>query len=64
MKYVLAHTKLWWCWWDLLALIVLVAIIVYFIVRNRKMKEIQKDYEDRLSDLYAGDSMEQDTASK
>ncbi len=63
MAYVLAHTKLWWCWWDLLALLVLVAVIVVYLVRCHNLKKEQKELEDRLSDLYAGDSVEKDKES-
>lgn len=59
MAYVLAHTKLWWCWWDLLALLVLVAVIVIYLVRRHNLKKEQKELEDQLADLYAGDSVKE-----
>jgi archaellum component FlaF (FlaF/FlaG flagellin family) len=43
------------CWWDLPALIVLIAVIVYFAVRYSKMKHTQEELEDRISDLYEKD---------
>lgn len=55
MSYILNHTMLGFCWWDLPALIVLIAVIVYFAVRYSKMKHTQEELEDRISDLYEKD---------
>ena len=44
------------CWLDLLALLILLAVIVVFVVRNRDLKKQQKDLEDQLDDLYSGDA--------
>lgn len=63
MSYILAHTKLWWCWWDIPAVILLVGVIVYYVLRVRKMKKTQEDLEDRLSKLYADDTVKEDIAS-
>ena len=56
MAYLLEHTKLGFCWLDLLALRILLAVIVVFVVRNRDLKKQQKDLEDQLDDLYSGDA--------
>lgn len=61
MSYIFEHTTLGFCWWDLPALIVLLAVIIVFIVKRHDMKKEEKDLEDRLSELYAGDSVEQET---
>ena len=56
MAYLLEHTKLGFCWLDLLALLILLAVIVVFGVRNRDLKKQQKDLEDQLDELYSGDA--------
>ena len=58
MRYIIAHSRLVFCWWDLLALIILLAVIIVWIVKRHDLKKEQNDYEDQLSDLYAGDSVE------
>lgn len=59
MSYIIEHTRLGFCWWDLLALIILIAVIVVFAVRRSNLRDEQKELEDQLSDLYAEDSMEE-----
>ena len=56
MSYILQHTMFGFCWWDLPAVIVLLAVVVYFVVRYRNMKKEQSDLEDQLSELYAEDA--------
>lgn len=53
MSYIFAHTKLWFCWWDLPAAIILIAIAVIFIVRHHRMKKQEKRLEDCLAELEA-----------
>lgn len=53
MSYIFAHTKLWFCWWDLPAAIILIAIAVIFIVRHHRMKKQEKRLEDYLAELEA-----------
>lgn len=60
MRYIIEHTRLGFCWWDLLALIILLAVIIVWIAKRHDLKKEQNDYEDQLSDLYAGDSVEAD----
>ena len=59
MSYLLEHTKFGFCWLDLLALIVLIVLVVFFIKKNTKLKDEQKDLEDQLSELYAQDSIDE-----
>lgn len=58
MSYILEHTVLGFCWWDIPGLIVLIGVAVYFFIKNRKSKEEEKDLEDQLSDLYADAAVE------
>ena len=59
MAYLLEHTKLGFCWWDLLALLILLAVVIVYLVRRHNLKKEQKDPEDQLSDLYAEDSVKE-----
>ena len=59
MAYLLEHTKLGFCWWDLLALLILLALVIVYLVRRHNLKKEQKDLEDQLSDLYAEDSVKE-----
>ncbi len=60
MSFVLSHSRLGFCWWDLLALVALVVVIVFFVIRYRNMKKQEKELEDDLSALYANDTMEEE----
>ena len=60
MSFVLSHSKLGFCWWDLLALVVLVAVVVLFVVKHRKMKEQAKQLEEEVSAMYAGDTLKEE----
>lgn len=60
MAYLLEHTKLGFCWWDLLALLILLAVVIVYLVRRHNLKKEQKDLEDQLADLYAEDSVEEE----
>lgn len=42
MAYLFEHTKFGFCWLDLLALLILLAVIVVFGVRNRDLKSSRK----------------------
>lgn len=53
MSYILERTVLGWCWWDLVALIVLVGVCVYSYLKIRKMKEVEKKLSDRLAGIDA-----------
>ena len=60
MSYIFEHSRLGFCWWDLLALVILVIVVVAFAVKRSKLKDDQDDLEDQLSELYAEDSVEAD----
>lgn len=60
MAYLFEHTKLGFCWWDLLALLILLAVVIVYLVRRHNLKKEQKELEDQLADLYAEDSIEED----
>lgn len=60
MLYIFEHTRLGFCWWDLLALVILVIVVVAFAVKRSKLKDEQDELEDQLSELYAEDSVEAD----
>lgn len=59
MAFLFEHTRLGFCWWDLIALLILIAVIIVFIVKVRKQKKIEKDLEDEISNLTADKSVEQ-----
>ena len=60
MSYIFEHTRLGFCWWDLLALVILVIVVVAFAVKRSQLKDEQDELEDQLSELYAEDSVEAD----
>lgn len=60
MAYIIEHSKLGFCWWDILALIVLIVVVAVFIWKRHDMKKQEKDLEDQLSELYADDTVELD----
>lgn len=64
MAFVLGHTRIGFCWWDLLALIVLIVVIVVFVKNRKKLVDQEKDLQDELSSLYAGDSMKEETPAQ
>ncbi|MCF0144192.1 MAG: hypothetical protein HUJ79_03635 [Firmicutes bacterium] len=58
MSNIFAHTVLGFCWWDIPAAIVLIAVIVVFIVRSRKLKQEKEELEDQLADFEVQDMPE------
>lgn len=52
MAYILDRTRLGFCWWDVIALIILVLVIVTFSVKINKMNEEKKQLEKQLADLH------------
>ncbi len=60
MSFIFSHSSLGFCWWDLLALAVLVAAVVLFVIQYRKMKKHEKELEDELSSLYAKDTRKEE----
>lgn len=57
------HFAFGWCFWDLPALIVLVAIVVIFAVHSKKMKDREKEFSEELAKADA-DKVEIDTKGK
>lgn len=55
MSYILEHTRLGFCWWDLIALIILIVVAVIFVYKFLSMKKTQKDLEDQISEIYSED---------
>lgn len=44
------HAVLGFCWWDIPALLVLIAATALFLVKRHKLKEEKKELESKLSD--------------
>ena len=55
MSYILEHTRVGFCWWDLIALIILIVVAVIFAYKFMSMKKTQKDLEDQISEIYSED---------
>ena len=51
--YEFVHTKLGFCFWDIPAQIVLIAIIAIFVVHVIRQKRRENEFEDELSDKMA-----------
>ena len=58
MAFLLQHTRLGFCWLDLIALAVLVVVIGVFIYQHRKLKKQEKELQDQLSVIYADKAVE------
>ena len=58
MAFLLQHTRLGFCWLDLIALAVLLVVIGVFIYQHRKLKKQEKELQDRLSAVYADKTVE------
>ena len=63
MSYIIQHTCLGFCWLDLVALIVLVAVIAVAVKRRRDMKKEEQDLEEQLSAFYAEETVEAEAQS-
>ena len=53
MTYILQHTRLGFCWLDLIALGILIVVVTMFLVKRNKMKKEEQELQDQLSELYA-----------
>ena len=58
MSYIIEHTGIWFELPTVLALILLVAIIVFFAVKNHNLKKEEKELEDRISSMYTKENMQ------
>ena len=47
MLHLGSHALLGFCWWDLLALAVLAAVVILFVVHHQKLKETEEELESR-----------------
>ncbi len=60
MTYLVDHSSLGFCWWDLVALLVLVGVIVVFIVKTRQQKKLIQELENEISSLSAEEVVEKE----
>lgn len=51
MSYIIEHTVLGFCWWDIPALIILLAVIALFIKKHHDMKKLENELKDQLEEL-------------
>ena len=54
MSYILEHTVFGFCWWDLPALILLIAVIVVFAWKHHDVKKQEKELEAQISEMNEG----------
>ena len=64
MSYILEHTRLGFCWWDLIALLILIVVAVIFVYKFLNMKKTQKDLEDQISEIYSEDVEVESTSTQ
>lgn len=57
MLSIFTNTVIGFCWWDIPALIILIAVIAVFAVKHRNLKKEEKELEDQLSGTYAKDAI-------
>lgn len=60
MAFILEHTRLGFCWLDLIALAVLIAVIVIFVRKRRKLIQEEKALEEKISGIYAQKAVDTD----
>lgn len=60
MSFVISHTVLGWCLWDLVALVVLLGVSFYSWRKLSKLKDTRKELEDRLASLEAENAVPTD----
>lgn len=60
MSSILSGIKVGLCWWDLVAVIVLIIMIVIFAINLAGIKKKRKALEDQLSDIYTKDALSQE----
>ena len=58
MAFLLQHTRLGFCWLDLIALAVLLVVIGVFIYQHRKLEKQEKELHEQLSVIYADKTVE------
>lgn len=53
MSFILEHTRLGFCWLDLIALAVLILVVVVFIRKRKALIQEEKELEEKVSGIYA-----------
>lgn len=53
MSYLLDHTKFGFCWLDIIAALLLIAVVIYVYKKLKKMKNEKEKLEEQLSSLNA-----------
>lgn len=53
MNQAMHHTLLGFCWWDIPALIILIGIIVFLVVRHSKLKRYERELQDAIDEKAA-----------
>lgn len=53
MSFILEHTRLGFCWLDLIALAVLILVVVLFARKRNAMIREEKELEEKVSGIYA-----------
>lgn len=48
MGHIINHTRFGFCLWDILAIIVLLGVVGFFVYKNRMMKEEEKELTEAL----------------
>ena len=61
MAYLLDHTILGFCWFDIIAAVILIGIVVYSVLRLKKMKRERDLLEEKLASQNADKIVEVDT---
>ena len=56
MDHAMQHTLLGFCWWDLPALIILIGVIVFLVIRHKKLKNREQELEDAIAEKYTDHS--------
>lgn len=56
MNHILEHTRIWWCGWDLPALIILAAVITFCLYRVYQQKKIRAALKQRIEEIRENNS--------
>ena len=64
MQFLIDHTYIGFTIWALLALIAVVGVVAYWVIRHHKMKKIQDDLEDELEQYYSDQADAQEAAKQ
>lgn len=53
MDHAMHHTLLGFCWWDIPAFIILVGIVVFLILRHRRLKKREQELKELIEEKYS-----------